>query len=345
MIVFRTDGNSKIGAGHIMRCLSIANYAKEHGELCKFILASDDFIEFIIKNGHKAHILHSDYSIMSPDEISNTLYGDKPSVLIIDSYFVTEEFMNVVHKSCSDSNCKLIYLDDRCKFPYSCDVLINYNISANVEDYRVLYEGNSEPVFLIGTLYTPLRKEFQNLDRRNVLYDSKNIFVSTGGSDSEHFTVFLIDEAKKYSDYTFHFVLGMMNPDKEKIKESAANSNNIFIHENVAEMSKLMLICDVAISASGSTLYELCATQTPTITYILADNQIPLAEGFNTKGIIQNKGDIRIIGNKELAESLVKDATNLIDNYVERIRISNIMLTIVDGNGAKRIIDTICKID
>lgn len=50
MFVFRTDGNSKIGAGHIMRCLSIANFAKGHGELCKFILVSDDFIEIVIKN-------------------------------------------------------------------------------------------------------------------------------------------------------------------------------------------------------------------------------------------------------------------------------------------------------
>lgn len=34
------------------------------------------------------------------------------------------------------------------------------------------------------------------------------------------------------------------------------------------------------ISAASSTLYELCAMQTPTITYIFADNQVLVAKGF-----------------------------------------------------------------
>ena len=44
------------------------------------------------------------------------------------------------------------------------------------------------------------------------------------------------------------------------------------------------------------TLYELCATQTPAITYILADNQILGAEGFERYGILKNIGDVRVKG-------------------------------------------------
>ncbi|MCR5796546.1 MAG: hypothetical protein K6G63_01315 [Eubacterium sp.] len=40
--------------------------------------------------------------------------------------------------------------------------------------------------------------------------------------------------------------------------------------------------CDIAISAAGSTLYELCACGVPTITYTTADNQIK-AEKFLAK--------------------------------------------------------------
>lgn len=39
------------------------------------------------------------------------------------------------------------------------------------------------------------------------------------------------------------------------------------------KMSELMQQCDMAVSAAGSTLYELCACGMPTITYVLADNQ------------------------------------------------------------------------
>ena len=36
MIAFRTDGDSRIGMGHIMRCLSIADAARRRGEDCIF---------------------------------------------------------------------------------------------------------------------------------------------------------------------------------------------------------------------------------------------------------------------------------------------------------------------
>ncbi|MBR3340868.1 MAG: UDP-2,4-diacetamido-2,4,6-trideoxy-beta-L-altropyranose hydrolase [Clostridiales bacterium] len=341
MIIFRADGNKLIGAGHIMRCLSIANAAKETGKECKFFLASDDFEKIIKEYGHQAEVLNSDYSVPDPDEIISRLDSDKPSAVIVDSYFITEDYMKTVHKRCSESGCKLVYIDDRCNLACSCDAVINYNISADVDEYRNLYEGKQEPVFLTGTAYTPLRKEFRNRDPRVVSEKGRNIFVSTGGADPEHFTTVLVEEAKNYKDYSFHFVLGMMNPDKEIIKKSVSDYSNIDIHENVTEMGKLMRSCDVAISASGSTLYELCAIQTPAITYILADNQIPLAQTFDKKGIIKNLGDIRITGNHTLAGTLINEAVKLAGNYDERVRIANAMASLVDGNGAGRIIEGI----
>ena len=344
MIIFRADGNKKIGVGHVMRCLSIANSAKELGETCKFILASEDFKDVVISNGHQVEILNSDYSVLDPDEIISSLVSDTPCAVIIDSYFVDKLFMETVHNRCTECGCKLIYIDDRCGFAYSCDILVNYNISADVNDYKKLYDGKNEPSFLVGTIYTPLRKEFQNQEERIISSDARNILVSTGGADPEHLTSDLVDEAKSYSDYCFHFVLGMMNPDKEKIRESASDYSNIVIHENVTEMCKLMKDCDVAISASGSTLYELCATQTPTISYVIADNQIPIANGFNELGIIRNVGDIRSLGNGNLSEELIRSAVYLIEDYDLRVKLSNKMNRVVDGNGARRLAERLFRI-
>lgn len=341
MYIFRADGNSKIGAGHIMRCLSIASSATDMGETCKFILASEDFKDVVISNGHQVEILHSDYSVLNPEEITDRLNFDTPSVVIVDSYFVTEEYMEALHISCKKANCKLVYIDDRCSSAYSCDILVNYNISADVDDYKKLYDGKNEPMFLVGTIYAPLRKEFQNQEERTILSDARNILVSTGGADPEHLTCDLVDEAKNYRDYCFHFILGMMNPDKERIRESAFGYSNIIFHENVTEMCRLMRVCDVAISASGSTLYELCATQTPTISYVIADNQIPIANSFNELGIIRNVGDIRILGNGNLSEELIRTVVDLIGNYDLRVKLSNKMIKIVDGNGARRLAEMI----
>lgn len=104
-----------------------------------------------------------------------------------------------------------------------------------------------------------------------------------------------------------------------------------------------MQSCDVAVSAAGGTIYELCLTQTPTITYILADNQISGAEGFEKRGILSNAGDIRDVGLKKLAEDILSRAVGLAKDYDRRCKIAGKMRKVVDGQGAMRIAEKIMR--
>ena len=134
-------------------------------------------------------------------------------------------------------------------------------------------------------------------------------------------------------------MVGAANEDRDLIVSEATGVSNLFLHENVTNMSELMLSCDVAISAAGSTLYELCACRVPTITYILADNQIPGARGFEQRGIMKCAGDIRETGAVELSARLIDMALELCDNESERALIAERQGSVVDGKGAERIIE------
>lgn len=48
MLIFRADGNPDIGAGHVMRCLSIADAADEP---CLFVAADENFSAAITGRG------------------------------------------------------------------------------------------------------------------------------------------------------------------------------------------------------------------------------------------------------------------------------------------------------
>lgn len=337
MILFRADGNSAVGSGHVMRCLSIADAAKQLGEKCIFVTAADDFEAHITSRGHEVQVLGTDYTDMEAEDMPAILETYKPSVLFVDSYFVTDKYLSSLQEYCKEHEIMLAYLDDVLAFPYPCDILINYNIYGKEEDYINLYEGLQIPRLLLGTTYAPLRIEFQDRTTRVARREADSVLVSTGGADAEHLGVELLKRAMQYP-YTFHFIVGAMNPDKDKIRELAAAADNIVLHEGVTSMAPLMKACDVAISAAGSTLYELCATQTPTITYILADNQIPGAEAFSAKEVMRNCGDVRILGREKLAEKLLEEAEALMNNYEDRVQISQNMQIIVDGNGAGRMI-------
>lgn len=341
-ILFRVDANSSVGFGHIMRCLSIADAAAARNQEVLFILSDDTVRELVESRGYPFIVLGTSYRDLEEevDQVSSIIAEKKPDALVVDSYFVTERYLNALWSSCRSVSCRLVYMDDVLAFPYPCDVLLNYNIYAPEADYKGLYQGAEEvPAFLLGTDFAPLRREFQNLPPRMVRRQGRNILISTGGSDCEHITLALVEEIRKRAgrEITFHVIIGAMNEDKAHIYESAKECPNLGLHENVKNMSDLMQACDVAISAAGSTLYELCATQTPTITYILADNQIPGAKSFENHGVLQCAGDVRLLGTQKLAERLLESAVELCGDYSKRCQIAEKMSKVVDGRGAKRI--------
>lgn len=345
MFIFRADGNPQIGAGHMMRCLSIAEQAEEP---CLFVMAENHFFHSMIDREHQVFVLNTDYTQMEEEleSFEDVIRSHAPSVLFVDSYFVTFDYLQSLKKLCREISCKLVYMDDMPAFSYPVDYLINYNIygPGKKKDYEKMYSKEDRPHFLLGPAFVPLRAEFRNLPDRKVKQQAQNILISTGGADPWHMGMELVEYIMKKCDsdkYQFHIIIGAMNQDLLPIRQMTANVPNIIIHHNVANMRELMSACDVAVSAAGSTLYELCATQTPTITYILADNQIPGAEEFQRQGVLTCAGDIRETGAKRLAKDLAEIAIALAGDYGERVRIALAQKKIADGNGGRRIINHI----
>ncbi len=79
-----------------------------------------------------------------------------------------------------------------------------------------------------------------------------------------------------------------------------------------------MAHADMAVSAAGSTSWELAFMQLPAILLILADNQRPIAESLEQKGAALNEG----WGREVLVEDLSKDLLRLIQSQTLRIEMS-----------------------
>lgn len=354
MVIFRCDGNRNIGAGHIMRCLSIANafrFFLLEGKMktyCIFATSDSTFSSIIKEQGHKNVTLHTDYKNMNDDlsHMRELLEQYNPCFLFIDSYAVSVSYLTALWESCSTIGCKLVYIDDVLAFAYPCDVLINYNIYGIEKEtqYKKLYHEAKRkiPLLLLGTRFAPLRREFQKLPKRVVNEKADRILISTGGADPDHIAKniaqYLVIHSNLLSGFIFDFIIGALNDDLEELKKYAELNQAIHIHTNVVNMQVLMSNADLAISAAGSTLYELCATQTPTVTYVLADNQIPGAKAFMQQGILMSVGDIRKLGMKSLCEKIIYTAIDLANNYQERRRISRRQKVLVDGKGSERIV-------
>lgn len=378
MVVIRADANSKIGMGHVMRCLSVADALLKRGEEVLFVTADDTPVPLLTKKGVPYRVLHTDYADMEAElpelwevlrelpqgaESPEAALAQKNTSILVDSYYVTEKYLAALKKRITT-----IYMDDIYAFSYPVDMLINYNIYGEEMGYEK-DAAFADTKLLLGTEYVPLREEFSAgagyaQSRKELSAETENvtpaedrlhqtaeqgrtadggILITTGGSDSFNLAGQLLMEAMKYDalkEKEYHVVSGSLNPHIGELQALAQKHENIHIHCNVTNMAELMAESEVALSAGGSTLYELCAVGVPVIAFSFAENQERLVQTFVKRGIAQYGGNYRTDGNKMIQntiaglETLLEDK-NLRSEYRKKAR------TLVDGKGADRIAEAI----
>ena len=366
MVLIRADGNQQVGVGHVMRCLSIADAFKEKNEEVIFATADDNMKETIESRGYLCVCINSDYKDLCSDyrcdKYLELIQG--ANIILVDSYFADEEYYRELRsviessKTIDDNSdllkkisARIVCMDDLCEKAVPVDILINYNIYADKKKYDDLYGcSNYEmPELILGPEYAPLRKEFSEGKSIEVRDKVSDILILTGGSDSLHiakkiYNNLLEKDLAAFRDIRFHFVIGAMSQDYDELKKRAdeynkahnSSAGQIMLHRNVINVCDLMRECDLAVSAAGSTLYELCACGVPTITYVLADNQIQGEKEFTKEGIMSSLGDAR---NDDFSLRLIKELEDLISNVTERNELSRRALKMCDGLGAFRIVD------
>ena len=101
-------------------------------------------------------------------------------------------------------------------------------------------------------------------------------------------------------------------------------------------MYERMAACDLALSAAGSTMYELCASSVPIVTYRLADNQFKVAECFRRNNMAVDAGDAR--RNEDFCKNAFEILERISNDYDQRTRMAQKAYKMVDGSGANRLV-------
>ncbi len=340
-ICIHADGNETIATGHIQRCLSIARAIRN---LTDSIISQPKVI-FIVSDKKSAgllkerfeyddefpiHILENDYRKLSKETgaLFDCASQFGASALLIDSYFVTEEFFSKLHQATQKAGIKLAYLDDQQILSnYDVDVIINYSTVSEPVSYL------SVPGKLCGKIYTPLRSQFIGRDFR-VRNKVSDLFISSGGTDPYGICLFLSETIK---DMNLHILTGSYNRDIQKLRDLSVSKSSITLYEGITDVASVMLKCDIGICAGGTTLGELCAIGMPCVSYIIADNQRSGVMEFEKDGIIPCAGDFTK-DPLEMPGILVDNIKKLQSlSASERASISQKMRRYIDGTGASKI--------
>lgn len=334
MIWIRADANKDIGSGHVMRCLSVATALKKQGRQVCFILADESAVLLLQERQLDYQILHTVYYSMEDEleRLTKMLAEQKPELLLIDSYFATEHYLRTVGQY-----VKTVCMDDIPRFAYPVDGMINYNIYGD----GISYEEAGR--LMLGVSYAPLREQFRGRDY-HVRPEVKDVLITTGGSDKYDLTGKILEEVlsrPETATFCYHVVVGAFNSYFEQLQQLAETHSNIKLYRNVKDMASLMQQADIAITAGGSTMYELCAVGVPILCFSFVDNQELIVETFRQKEVVHYGGNYlkekaSFVKNVAFALTELAASKKLRQQYSEKER------RLVDGNGADRIAASLC---
>lgn len=332
-LYIRVDMNQTIATGHVMRCLSIAEAAKDEGADVIFILADTQAEELIQSKGFRTIVLNSTWNDLEKElpDLLDLIARENIRTLLVDSYYVTEKYLAALNKVTS-----VTYIDDLNSFHYPVDTLIAY---ANYWKKKNYEENYPDTKLLLGCSYVPLRKEFRNLPPKLIRENVENLLILTGGSDNFGISENILEHLSLKQYKNINVICGRYYEKFDELKSKYQGYENVHLYQAVDNLIDYMLDADIAISAGGTTLYELCATGTPTITYSFADNQLDNVRQFEKDGMMHYLGDIR-------CEDVYEDMNDVLIRFNRcniRKNISDRMRKFLDGMGANRILSEIIE--
>lgn len=327
IIAIRADGNSDIGFGHLVRMQALARQLEKRGAKVLFLSRNPENI-----TDYAAQVISSGESLVEEDDnIARMLKQCKADMLIIDSYAYNQERLDKI----ASLDLLTVYIDDMNLHEFNVDFVVNGNLYAPKLEYR----GRSS--LLLGNKYLLMREEFSGIVSRTVNDPVQNVLVSFGAADMENITCKVLEALfayDKFAQLKWHVVIGPVFRKAAEIEILVRDKDNVFLHYNPA-IKDLMFFCDIAISAAGSTIYELAACGVPAIVLIAAENQIKLAGEADCLGFARNLGWHR----DWQSDCLFKALDSLINDHNARQEMAAKGQSLIDGAGAGRVADRLLE--
>ncbi|OPY75166.1 MAG: undecaprenyldiphospho-muramoylpentapeptide beta-N- acetylglucosaminyltransferase [Syntrophorhabdus sp. PtaU1.Bin153] len=259
-------------------------------------------------------------------------------VVVLDGY----HFDGNYQKKLKGEGCRLLCIDDYGHADhYYADFILNQNFSSVSGLYA---RCPAYTKFLLGPKHVLLRKEFLKWKswNREIPKVARNVLVTMGGADPDNVTLKVLASLAEVTipDMEVAVVVGAANPHKDSIEKALDVAPFTFrFLASVDNMPELLSWADVAISAGGSTCWELAYMGVPAITLILAENQWIVGEKLDRMGASVNLGRHNAVGGNKIAETLL----SLMQDQKVRRNMSIKGRKLIDGTGGSKVVESLCN--
>jgi UDP-2,4-diacetamido-2,4,6-trideoxy-beta-L-altropyranose hydrolase len=302
-ILFRADGSTEIGLGHVIRSLALAEMLKDDFYIVFAIQEPSELLQQqIIAVCSEIIVLpRTDNRDNLLKELESFLQGDE--VVVLDGY----KFETDYQKTIKNKGCKLVCIDDIHAYHLVADIVINHGIDTNA-----VYSRESCTKLLLGTDYCLLRQPFlQPRESDFIPNKENNIFLCFGGSDITNLTCAYLERLVKIEGLgIIHVVVGSAFQHEMALLQllDQKNDSNIQVHRNVSsqELVRIIQNCNVAIVPGSTIAIECASIGIPILCGYYADNQHDIVQTLERLEIAVNFGDFTLFEESVFAKKLKK---------------------------------------
>jgi UDP-2,4-diacetamido-2,4,6-trideoxy-beta-L-altropyranose hydrolase len=287
---FRVNSSAQIGAGHLVRCLALADRLRTAGGQVAFVVRP-------LPGSLEAQVAAAGFALARlPDEdldetrypwlgvpLAREIAESRAALartggadwLIVDSYGLDARWERAMRPQTS----AVFAFDDLADRPHDVDGLLDQNDpNERAERYRALVPATAR--LFIGPRYAQLRAQFSAARSRLPSRDGtiRHVLVAFGSDTGDNTLTALEALGDVAPGLRVSVVLGRGAPGFETVAALVDARAGWVLHPHVESMAELMASADLALGAAGTSTWERCYLGLPAVAWAIADNQSVVLE-------------------------------------------------------------------
>lgn len=352
-IAIRVDASMAIGTGHVMRCLTLAENARDNGAEVLFVSRRHPghLFDRIEDRGfrllplsapppmwtvsEKEGVVHAAWvGTHWQDDAKETALGVKgfhPDWLVVDHYGLDARWEGAMRASAS----KIMVIDDLADRSHDCDILLDQNLTAR---QNVRYKGlvPKHCTLLLGPKYALLQPDYAHLRSRSAPREGplSRLFVFFGGVDEVGLTQKTVRAllTLQLPNLIVDIVLSSASSQFPEVQRLIEGHPEFCLHDNVPSLAPFILAADLGLGAGGATSWERLCLGLPSLVISLAENQRPISNELARRKLVRWLGHQDSVDETKIRDELA----NFVESGLEPAW-SKKCLAVVDGRGVDRV--------
>ncbi len=280
-VLFAPAAGPRIGGGHVMRGLALAEALTARGALCTF--AVPPWGERLLQRfADPAPRLHPLARSGEPAAVAEALEAVRPDVLVLDDYSLSASEVAPLDRP----GLRTLVIDDLADRAYACDLLVDPGFGRDASAYAGRVPEGCE--VLAGSRYALLRSAFAAAPPpRPTDGPVRRAFVSFGLSDVDAIAGRASAALRACApEVVLDVAVAADAASLPRLQAMAADDPGLTLHPDARDVAGLMRAADVAVGAGGSATWERCALGLPTLAVVVADNQRQMIRRLEEVGAV-----------------------------------------------------------